>query len=102
MTKNTKSSGYTFLFTLLLFFLYSIGTGLRLGAAADSRVLESFAALLLGISAYLGWYYAYRKGNLVAEEVSVEKSEELLKRNLAWSRHWCKAGDNDKCYSKMR
>ena len=67
----------------LLFFLYSIGTGLRLGAAADSRVLESFAALLLGISAYLGWYYAYRKGNLVAEEVSVEKSEELLKRNLA-------------------
>ncbi len=67
----------------LLFFLYSIGTGLRLGAAADSRVLESFAALLLGISAYLGWYYAYRKGDLIAEDVSVDKSEELLKKNLA-------------------
>ena len=67
----------------LLFFLYSIGTGLRLGAAADSRMLESFAALLLAISAYLGWYYAYRKGDLVSDDVPSEKSEELLKQNLA-------------------
>jgi len=35
------------------------------------------------VSAYLGWYYAYRKGNLVSDDVSVDKSEELLKRNLA-------------------
>jgi uncharacterized membrane protein len=67
----------------LLFFLYSIGSGLRLGAGADSRILESFAALLLGVSAYLGWYYAYRKGNLVSNDVPTNKSEELLKRNLA-------------------
>ena len=67
----------------LLFFLYSIGTGLRLGAAADSRMLESFAALLLAVSAYLGWYYAYRKGDLVSDNVSANKSEELLKQNLA-------------------
>jgi len=67
----------------LLFFLYSIGTGLRLGSAADSRLLESFAALLLAISAYLGWYYAYRKGDLVSDDVPSEKSEELLKQNLA-------------------
>lgn len=67
----------------LLFFLYSIGTGLRLGAAADSRMLESFAALLLAVSAYLGWYYAYRKGRLVSDDVPVEKSEEVLKQNLA-------------------
>ena len=67
----------------LLFFLYSIGTGIRLGAGADSRLLESFAALLLAISAFIGWYYAYRKGDLVSDEVPVEKSEMLLKRNLA-------------------
>ena len=67
----------------LLFFLYSIGTGLRLGAAADTRMLESIAALLLAISAYLGWYYAYRKGDLVSDDVPAEKSEELLKQNLA-------------------
>lgn len=67
----------------LLFFLYSIGSGLRLGVGADSRLLESFAALLLAVSAYLGWYYAYRKGELVADDVTVEKSEALLKRNLA-------------------
>ena len=67
----------------LLFFLYSIGSGLRLGAAADSRMLESFAAFLLAVSAYLGWYYAYRKGDLVADNVPDEKSKEVLKRNLA-------------------
>jgi uncharacterized membrane protein len=67
----------------LLFFLYSIGAGIRLGAAADSRLLESFAALLLAVSAYLGWFYAYRKGDLVSDDVPVEKSEALLKRNLA-------------------
>ena len=67
----------------LLFFLYSIGAGLRLGAGVDSRLLESFAAFLLAISAYLGWYYAYRMGNLVSDEVPSEKSEEILKRNLA-------------------
>lgn len=67
----------------LLFFLYSIGAGLRLGAGVDSRLLESFAAFLLAISAYLGWYYAYRMGNLVSDDVPSEKSEEILKRNLA-------------------
>ena len=67
----------------LLFFLYSIGAGLRLGAGNDSRLLESFAAFLLAISAYLGWYYAYRMGNLVSDDVPSEKSEEILKRNLA-------------------
>jgi uncharacterized membrane protein len=67
----------------LLFFLYSIGSGLRLGAGADSRMLESFAALLLAVSAYLGWYYAYRKGDLVSDNVPANKSEELLKQNLA-------------------
>jgi uncharacterized membrane protein len=67
----------------LLFFLYSIGTGIRLGAGADSRMLESFAALLLAISAYLGWYYAYRKGDLVSDNVPASKSEALLKQNLA-------------------
>jgi len=67
----------------LLFFLYSIGSGLRLGAGADSRMLESFAALLLAVSAYLGWYYAYRKGDLVSDDVPASKSEALLKQNLA-------------------
>jgi len=67
----------------LLFFLYSIGIGLRLGAGADSRILESFAAFLLAVSAYLGWYYAYRKGGLVSDNVPANKSEELLKQNLA-------------------
>ena len=67
----------------LLFFLYSIGSGLRFGAGADSRMLESFAALLLAVSAYLGWYYAYRKGDLVSDNVPANKSEELLKQNLA-------------------
>jgi uncharacterized membrane protein len=67
----------------LLFFLYSIGTGIRLGAGPDSRLLESLAAILLAISAYLGWYYASRKGSLVSDDVPVEKRDELLKKNQA-------------------
>jgi hypothetical protein len=46
-------------------------------------MLESFAALLLAVSAYLGWYYAYRKGDLVSDDVPASKSEALLKQNLA-------------------
>lgn len=67
----------------LLIFLYSMGSGIRLGAAADSRVFESIATLFLALSAYLGWYYAYRKGNLVSDNVPAEKAEEVLTKNLA-------------------
>ena len=83
MTDRFHTGIAIFQLFFLLFFLYSIGLGLRLGAGADSRLLESFAAFLLAISVYLSWYYAYRKGGLVSEEVPVEKSEELLKQNLA-------------------
>lgn len=56
-----------------------------LGTATDSRILEHFAALLLAIIAYLRWYYAYRKGGLVADDIPAAKSAELLKRNMARS-----------------
>ena len=41
------------------------------------------AQTLVAVSAYLGWYYAYRKGGLVSDNVPANKSEELLKQNLA-------------------
>lgn len=67
----------------LLFFLYAIGVGLRVEAAADTRAFESAAAALVGLAAYLGWWYAWRKGELVAPEVSPEEAAALSKRNLA-------------------
>ena len=67
----------------LLFFLYAIGVGLRVEAAADTRAFESAAAALVGLAAYLGWWYARRKGGLVAPEVSPEEAAAMSKRNLA-------------------
>jgi uncharacterized membrane protein len=67
----------------LLFFLYAIASGLRFEAAPDARVVESIAAMLLGIISYASWYYAFRKRNLISSEVSKKKAEVILQRNLA-------------------
>jgi uncharacterized membrane protein len=67
----------------LLFFLYAIASGLRFEATPDARVVESIAAMLLGIISYASWYYAFRKGNLISSEISKKKAEVILQRNLA-------------------
>jgi uncharacterized membrane protein len=67
----------------LLFFLYAIASGLRFEATPDARVVESIAAMLLGIISYASWYYAFRKGNLISSEINKKKAEAILQRNLA-------------------
>ena len=67
----------------LLFFLYAIASGLRFEATPDARVVESIAAMLLGIISYATWYYAFRKRNLISSEISKKKAEAILQRNLA-------------------
>ena len=67
----------------LLFFLYVIGSGLRIKATADSRAIESLAATMVGIISYASWYYAFRRRGLVSKSVSTEKAEAILQRNLA-------------------
>lgn len=45
--------------------------------------MESVAAMLLGVNSYAAWYYAFRKRDFVAKDISREKAEAILRRNLA-------------------
>ena len=68
---------------LVLFYLYALRLGIGLKSAADTRVLESSAAVLVGIAAYLAWWYAWRKGKLLADDVSEEEATKIAKANFA-------------------
>ena len=67
----------------VLFYLYTLGLGIGVGSAADTRVLESSAAVLIGATAYLGWWYASGKAALVSEKVSDEEARDVAQSNFA-------------------
>lgn len=67
----------------VLFYLYTLGLGIGVGSAADTRVLESSAAVLIGAIAYLGWWYASGKAALLSENVSDEEAREVAQANFA-------------------
>jgi hypothetical protein len=67
----------------VLFYLYALNLGIGVGSADDTRVLESSAAVLVGATAYLGWWYASRKGELLADDVSAEEAKQVAKANFA-------------------
>ena len=67
----------------VLFYLYALGLGIGVGSAADTRVLESSAAVLIGVTAYLGWWYASGKAGLLAENVSDEEARDVAQSNFA-------------------
>jgi len=67
----------------VLFYLYALGLGIGVGSAADTRVLESSAAVLIGATAYLSWWYASGKAALVSEKVSDEEARDVAQSNFA-------------------
>lgn len=67
----------------VLFYLYSLGLGIGVGSADDTRVLESSAAVLIGATAYLGWWYASGKAALLSENVSDEEARDVAQSNFA-------------------
>ncbi len=67
----------------VLFYLYALGLGIGVGSAADTRVLESSAAVLIGATAYLGWWYAGGKAALLSENVSDEEARDVAQANFA-------------------
>jgi uncharacterized membrane protein len=67
----------------VLFYLYALSLGIGLGSNVDTRELESSAAVLIGVTAYLGWWYAGRKGNLLADDVSDKEAKDIGTANLA-------------------
>ena len=63
--------------------LYAIGLGVHYGGSDSTRVLESLAALLLGVTSFLRWRYAMGKGNLLLPSVSREQARTISTRNLS-------------------
>lgn len=70
------------LFCLLLF-LYAVGVGTQFESAADTRLFESVAALLVGVPSYLGWRHAKRKAKLISSDLSSEDADAISVRILA-------------------
>jgi hypothetical protein len=70
------------LFFLLIFFL-SLALGLELGASNLTRVFESVAAAMVGISGGWGWSYAIKNHRLLWPEVTEQYAYQLRDRILA-------------------
>jgi hypothetical protein len=66
-----------------LFMLYAIGLSVHYGSSDVTRSLESGAALLLGLTSFLGWRYAMNKGGLLLPDVSREEAQAISTRNLS-------------------
>ena len=78
---HTAIAIFQLIFMLLL--LYSIGLGIRYEGELVTKVMESSAALLVSLMAYLGWRYAMFKAKLVADDVSEQEAKQTLEKNLA-------------------
>lgn len=66
-----------------LFMLYSIRLSVHYGSSDNTRLLESFAALVLGLTSFAGWRYAMGKGRLLLPDVSHEEAQAISTRNLS-------------------
>ena len=80
-TVHTSIAIFQLMFLLLL--LYSIGMGIRFDGDAVTQIMESVAALLTGLMAYLGWYYAMFRASLLADDVTKEDAKDTLQQNMA-------------------
>ena len=82
-TDNVHTGLAIFQLLFILLFLYAIASGLRFEASPDARVVESVAAMLLGIISYATWYYAFKMRDLLSKEIDRKKANAILQRNLA-------------------
>ena len=78
---HTAISIFQLLFVLL--FLYSIGSGVRIGSGMDSRAFESVTAMMVGVMSLLSWHYAMHRGHLLDPELSAEDAALIRQKNLA-------------------
>ena len=75
-TVHTSMAIFQVIFMLLL--LYSIGLGIRYEGELVTKVMESTAAILVSLMAYLGWRYAMFRAKLVADDVTEEEARQTL------------------------
>ena len=78
---HTAYSIFQILFLLVM--LYSIGLSVNYGSDVTTRLMESGAAVLVGLTAYLGWRHAMSKGKLLADDVSSDEARATLEENMA-------------------
>ena len=67
----------------LLVFLYSISISIAFPASPATRVGESVAAVLVGLTSVVGWYYARKDRRLLAPEISDADAAALQDRIFA-------------------
>lgn len=82
-TNGVHTAISVFQLIFVLFFLYAINAGIHLGSGSDSRLFESVTAMLVGVAAWIAWYYAMQKAHLLDPELSKEEAELIAQRNLA-------------------
>jgi len=78
---HTAISIFQIFFVLL--FLYSIGSGIRIGSGVDSRAFESVAAMMVGAMSLLAWHYAMHKGDLLDPDLEAEEAIHIRQKNMA-------------------
>jgi len=67
----------------LLVFLYAIGLSMEFPGSMTTRITESVAAALVGLTSVVGWYYARRGRRLLAPEISDDEAATLQDRIFA-------------------
>ena len=67
----------------LLVFLYAIGLSMEFPGSMTTRITESVAAALVGLTSVVGWYYARHGRRLLAPEISDEEAAALQDRIFA-------------------
>ncbi len=63
--------------------MYSLRVGIELGGSPGTRLFESIAAALVGLSAATGWAYAIKGRRLLRSDVSDEDAVKLRDQTLA-------------------
>lgn len=67
----------------VLLFLYALRISTGVESATDTRILESSAAVLVGATAYLAWWYAWKKGGLLDESIDDAGARKIASANFA-------------------
>jgi uncharacterized membrane protein len=67
----------------VLFYLYTVELAFKLGEGPVLLALQSFGAVLIGVMAAIGWWYASHKRRLLEDEIEESKVKALQLRVLA-------------------
>ena len=82
-TDAMHSGIVVFQLLFLLFYLYTIDIGIRVGSATDTRAFESVGAVLVGVAGYVGWRYVLRRREFLVPGMTSAEARVIAKRSIA-------------------